>query len=114
MVDLPLTNALGAVVVSADAYGRLTPEQQAIVTRISQDVFARLVEATHQQNAEAAAAITTRNIRKVTPDADAIAAFQAVGHRVWDRMAGQLYERELLDKLTAALATWRHAQGQPQ
>jgi len=114
MVDLPLTNALGAVLVSDDAYRRLTPDQQAIVTRIARDVFARLVEATHQQNREAAEAITTRNITKIVPDAGSVAAFQAIGRRVWDRMAGKLYERELLDQLTQALAAWRRERGLPQ
>lgn len=114
MVDLPLTNSLGAVVVSDAAWQRLTPEQQAIVTRICQDIFARLIDATHQQNEEATAAITTRNITKITPDAAAIASFQAVGHRVWERLVGRLYDRELLDKLTGALAASRRERGLPE
>lgn len=114
MVDLPLTNSLGAVVVGETAWQRLTPEQQAIVTRISADIFARLVDATHQQNEEATAAITTRNITKVVPEAAAIHEFQTVGRRVWDRMVGRLYERELLDTLTDALAASRRERGQPE
>jgi TRAP-type C4-dicarboxylate transport system substrate-binding protein len=114
MVDLPLTNSLGAVVVSEAAWQRLTPEQQGIVTRICQDVFARLIAATHQQNDEATAAITTRNISKVAPDDAAIAEFQAVGRRVWDRMVDRLYERELLDQLTGALAASRRERGLPE
>jgi len=114
MVDLPLTNSLGAVVVSDATWQKLTPEQQATVTRICADIFARLVDATHQQNDEATAAITTRNITKVAPDAAAIEAFQAVGRRVWDRMAGRLYERELLEKLTGALAASRRERGLPE
>jgi TRAP-type C4-dicarboxylate transport system substrate-binding protein len=111
MVDLPLTNAMGAVVVSAEAFDRLTPEQQACVTRIADEIFARLLDATHQQNAEAAAAITGRNIRTLTPDPAAVTAFETVGRRVWGRLVGVLYDRELLDRLTGALEAARRAAG---
>jgi TRAP-type transport system periplasmic protein len=111
MVDLPLTNAMGAVVVSNAAWDRLTTDQQATVTRIAADVFTRLAAATIQQNTEATAAITSRNIQKVAPDPAAVEEFHAIGRRVWDRLVGTFYDRALLDRLTGALAAYRGEPG---
>lgn len=107
MVDVPITHSVGAVVLDEQQWARLAPVQAAVVERIAADVFGRLNEATRQQNREAQEAILSRNITLVPLDAGALEGFEAVGRRVWDRLSGKLYERELLDRLTGALARAR-------
>jgi TRAP-type C4-dicarboxylate transport system substrate-binding protein len=107
MVDVPITHAMGAVVLSARQYAKLSPEQAQIVQRIADEIFARLLESTRSQNREAAEAILERNIESVTPDADARRHFEAIGMRVWERLSGELYDQELLDRLTTALRAAR-------
>ncbi len=111
MTDARITNGMGAVIVSTAAYDRLSAEQKAIVERICSDVFTRLIAATRQQNDEAAAAILERSITRIEPDASAMIEFEAIGRKVWDRLAGTLYERELLEKLTAAVTAARQGAG---
>jgi TRAP-type C4-dicarboxylate transport system substrate-binding protein len=111
MVDVPITHAMGAVVLSEEQFGKLTPQQAATVERIAADVFGRLNAATRQQNEEAQAAILGRNIEAVGIDAASLAQFEEIGRRVWERLVGVLYERPLLDRLTSALAQSRREGG---
>ena len=110
MTDLRLTHSIGAVVLSTRAYDRLSTEQQAIVTRHAAEIFGRLVRETRRQNDEAAEAITEARISRVAPAPGEVAAFEELGRRVWDELAGTLYEPELLARLTAALAAARAAE----
>lgn len=112
MTDLRITHALGAVVLSKKQFDKLTPQQATIVRRIATEVFGRLGVATREQNAEAAEVVIERNIELVTPDPASQADFIVVGRRVWDRMVGKLYERELLDRLLAGLDEARRAAGE--
>jgi hypothetical protein len=111
MVDVPITHAMGAVVLSEEQFGKLAPEQAATVLRIAGDVFGRLNMATRQQNEEAEAAIVERNIGRVSIDAASLAQFEDIGQRVWERLVGVLYERPLLDRLTGELARARRERG---
>jgi TRAP-type C4-dicarboxylate transport system substrate-binding protein len=110
MTNLRLTHSIGAVVLSAAAFDRLTPGQQAIVTRIADETFARLNEATRRQNAESIAAVSEARIEVIEPTASTREAFDAVGRRVWQSLAGRLYEPALLERLLAALAEARGEQ----
>ncbi|MBD3237149.1 MAG: ABC transporter substrate-binding protein [Candidatus Eisenbacteria bacterium] len=112
MTDLPITHALGAVVLSKKQFDRLTPAQMAALRRNADEIFARLIAATRAQNDEAAEVVVERNIERVAPRPGSRDDFQAVGRRVWDQMAGQLYERELLDRLLRGLQQARGASGE--
>ncbi len=114
MTDLRLTHSIGAVVLSASAFDRVSPEHQAMITRIADDTFARLNQATRRQNEESIAAVVEARIERVELTASTITNFNAIGRRVWQSLAGELYEPELLDRLTAALAEARAEQGAPR
>jgi len=107
MTDIPITHALGAVVLSQSQFDKLRPDEAEALERIAAEIFSRLLAATRAQNDEAAAAISERNIERIDPQAGALAEFEAVGRRVWQRLAGELYDPELLDRLTAALEAAR-------
>ena len=111
MVDLPLTYANGAVVLDAQAYDRLSASQQETLSRLAAEIFARLNEATRKQNEESIAVLREARIQVDQADPAAVAEFVEIGRRVWQGLVGELYDQELLDRLTGALAEMRSAQG---
>jgi len=111
LIDVPLTYSIGAVVVDVKAYDRLSDQQKEIVARIAGEIFPRLNQATRQQNDEAKAALLGNRMQLVTPDAAAVADYQAIGRRVWHALAGKMYPPELLGQLTGALEQARGGEG---
>ncbi len=107
MTDLPITHAMGAVVVSKRSFDELTAQETATVHRIADDVFGRLQIATREQNLESIEVVAERNIERVPPDPNRVTEFEAIGRTVWREMTGELYEQALLDQLTDALARMR-------
>lgn len=107
MMNVPISYGLGAVVVDKKSYDRLNAAQIQIVKNVADDVFARLAESTRQQNLEARQAMLDRNVKLVDVDSGAVNGFIATGNKVWDKLAGDLYERQLLDKLTSSLQASR-------
>lgn len=108
VTDLRISHAMGAVVISKKDYDKLSPAEIETVRRLSADVFGRLNAATRQQNDEALAVLLQQGLQRVAPDEASTAAFRVIGQRVWERMTGVLYERDLLERLTAALEQSRH------
>ena len=108
MTDVPITHAMGAVVLNKKTFDKLRAEQQATVKRIAADIFDRLLAATRQQNREAADVIAERNIARVAVSQQDVRGFEATSRRVWEQLVGVLYERDLLDKLTAVVEASRN------
>lgn len=107
MTDLPITHAMGAIVVRKESFDQLTAAEAAIVRRVADDVFARLEQATRKQNLSAIDVVAERNIKPVAPAGLDRGEFDAIGQEVWRNMTGELYDRALLDRLTQALAESR-------
>lgn len=107
MTDVPITHAMGAVILKKSTFDRLTAEQASIVRRIAGEIFDRLLVATRQQNAESIEVAIERNIARVNVDSSDRRGFEAIGRRVWTQLIGVLYERDLLDKLTSTLEAAR-------
>jgi TRAP-type C4-dicarboxylate transport system substrate-binding protein len=103
MTKVPLTHALGAVVVKTEQIEKLSPEDRRILMAESRDVFRRLAEATAAENKEAEKVLQERGITFVDPDASIQEEFKAIGRRVWDELAGELYSKELLDRVLGAV-----------
>ena len=108
MTDVPITHAMGAVVLNKKTFDKLRAEQQATVKRIAADIFDRLLAATRQQNREAADVIAERNIARVAVSQQDVRGFEATSRRVWEQLVGVLYERDLLDKLTGVVEASRN------
>lgn len=103
MTPLPVTHAMGAVVVDRERFAKLTPQQAEVVKRLAAEIFGRLNQATRAENDESAEVIAERNITRAPVPVSSIAGFEQTGRKVWDRLVGVLYDRALLDRLIAAL-----------
>jgi TRAP-type C4-dicarboxylate transport system substrate-binding protein len=99
MTKIPVTHALGAVVVKTEQLNKLSPEDREILMSSSREVFRKLAVATEEENARAEEVLQERGITFVDPDPAIREEFETKGRRVWQRLAGELYGQELLDRV---------------
>jgi len=109
MTKLPLTHALGAVVVRTDQLDKLSAGDRAILKEESGKVFRKLAKATADENLQAEKVLQERGITFVDPDPSVQEEFKTKGHKVWDELAGELYSKELLDRVRGAVQSVRGA-----
>jgi TRAP-type transport system periplasmic protein len=106
----PMADAAGAVLLHRSLWNRLSPAQQEILSEIARRRLRELTLASRRDNAAALEAFLEAGIRAVEPESEAAArAFEEIGIRVQDRLAGQLYDAELLARVRATIAARRAA-----
>lgn len=107
MMDIPLTHATGAVLVSKRFMETLTPQEQTLLKEVSRTHLRRLNALTREEQASAIAAIRQQGISVQAMAPAQAQEFQALGRQVQSRLTGQLYSRDLLDNVTKLLGKTR-------
>ena len=110
MSEVPITHAIGAVIVTGKAWKKISPESQAKVREIADDVFARLKESSRQENRQAMDDIRAAGIEIAPITAEQLAVFQEIGERAARKSVGKLYSEELLNEVRGVIATHRAGQ----
>jgi TRAP-type C4-dicarboxylate transport system substrate-binding protein len=109
MSELPISHAIGAVVVSKRAYANVSESSREKVREIAADVFARLNAASRDENRRAIEDIRAAGIAIVPVEGNDLAVFRAIGARAAARTAGTIYSPELLARVQATVAEYRAA-----
>lgn len=105
--DLPITHAMGAVVVANSAWDEIPAEHQPTVRRLCDEYFAKLRTATAAENAESRAVIERNGVETVRPGAGETERLTAIGTEVAEALTGSLYPAELLAQVRGELAAFR-------
>ncbi len=108
MLNLPLTNATGAVLMTRKLFDQIPPEKQKILLEICRKRLRELTELTRKDNRDAIEEMIKSGITlSARPEQDELERFQQVGTRVEQRLIGQLYPEELLHEVKQALQSYR-------
>ncbi len=107
MIDVPLADAAGAVLVSKKYFDRIPPELQEVVMRNSKVYFKRLIQMTRKDNKEAVDAMKQRGISLIKADESDTRYYVEVSQRARRKLAGRLYTEEFLQRIEKALETFR-------
>jgi TRAP-type C4-dicarboxylate transport system substrate-binding protein len=107
MSEVPITHAIGAVVVTEGAWSKIPPEAQSAIRTIAADVFARLKESSRADNREAVDVIREAGVEIVPIPPDALAEFREIGARAAQSQVGVLYSAELLERVQGVVAATR-------
>jgi len=110
MSAVPITHAIGAVIVSKKAYAPVSAASRQKVREIAADVFSRLKVSSRQENRDAIEDIRRAGIEVVPIGADAMRVFREIGDRASQRGVGQLYSADLLARIRSAVAEVRPAE----
>lgn len=107
MLDLPMTNATAAILVTKKSYDKLSRENQEILKRKTTEHMKRLIELTRKDNKSSIAVLKQSGIEVVSPSQGEIEQFNRSGEQVREMLKGKLYEKELLDKVLKTLEEFR-------
>ncbi|MBZ0265499.1 TRAP transporter substrate-binding protein DctP [bacterium] len=108
MLDLPLTNAMGAVLMTKSQFDKIPPEHQAKLLEISREKLRELTILSRKDNEEAIRQMIKSGITVLEkPEVDELQNFRAIGEGVKRDLTGSLYSAELLVEVEEVLATFR-------
>ena len=109
MSETPITHAIGAVVVTQDAWAKLAEGDRAKVRAIAEDVFARLKESSRRENRAAIDDIRKAGLEIVGIAPADLEVFREIGARAAKRSEGVLFPAELLARVRKVVADHRAA-----
>ena len=107
MMDVPLANVSGAVLISKKMFDKLSPEHQAILKEKGRQHMANLVEQGRKDNAASLELMKQNNIEIVKVPEENLSEFYEVAKQAHKDLTGKLYPAELLGKIETALEEFR-------
>lgn len=105
--DIPITHAMGAVVIANDAWDKIPAEHQDTVRNLCNTYFAKLRKATAAENSESQNVIAESGVETVTPAAGEVERLRAIGIDVAAALTGQLFPADLLNQVRTELEEYR-------
>ncbi len=108
MLDLPLANSNGAVLIDRRQFDKLSPENQQKLKEISLKYFGKLTEMSRADNEKSLKLIQETGIQFTEiADKSQIEAFYESGRQARRSLIGKLYDQQLLDRVENSLAEFR-------
>ncbi|BBO73652.1 C4-dicarboxylate ABC transporter [Desulfosarcina widdelii] len=107
LLDFPMVNSTGALLMTKSAFYRLKPENREIVSRLVKQYSAELVRLTRRDNDEAMQVIQEAGIERIAPTSEQIASFQRSAQKNYEMSVPSLYSQELLDRIRGLIAEYR-------
>jgi TRAP-type C4-dicarboxylate transport system substrate-binding protein len=114
MLDAPLANASGAVVISRKKFEELPPDLREILLRNGSIYLKKLTQVSREENAKSIETLKKNGITVVEPSSpEALRSYEEIGRRARRLLAGKLFTPELLDKIEHAVAAYRDTHHSP-
>lgn len=110
MSMLPITNASGAVLINKKTFDKLSPAHQQVLLDVSKKHLRHLVEQTRLDNEKAITEIEKSGVELIpAPEGQALEEFKATSQSVRKKLAGDLFDQEILDMVLNALQQYRES-----
>ncbi len=108
MMEVPLADAAGAVLISKAMYDKIPAPYQSILVSNAQKYFGQLMKLSREDNARSIATLKQNGIQLIpAPPADQLQMFYEKGKEARRLMAGKLYSLELVEEVEQALLEFR-------
>jgi TRAP-type transport system periplasmic protein len=108
MTSLPLTHSTGAVLISADVFKKIPEEHARMIQSEFKSAMVRLTRELREQNQEAIRTIEKSGVTILPMPAEPeLKAFYRIHDQVAGKLAGDLFPKELLERIYKILATMR-------
>ncbi len=113
MMDLPLADASGAVVITKKKFDELSPDLQEILLRNGRKYMRELTLKSRKENADAITAMRKSGIQLIEVTSQkAMQDYIAAGKRARQSLVGTLYDQDFLNRVEKAVADFRATSGQ--
>ncbi len=111
MLNLPLANSNGAVLLSNKQFEKLTTDQQKILKDLSREYLGKLTAMSRQDNEKSLNLIKETGIQFTElKDKTKIESFYKLGESARRDLVGKLYDKKLLDQVEQSLKEFRKKQ----
>ena len=108
MLNAPLADASGAVVISKKKFDELPPELQEILLRNGKIYMQKLTQLSREENAASIETLKKNGVTAVeVPSAQALDEYAGLGKKARKLLAGKLFPADLVDRVEKALAEYR-------
>ena len=109
MLNLPLANSTGAVLLAKKQFDKLTIEQQKILKDLSWEYLGKLTDMSRQDNIKSLDLIKETGIQFTDlSDRSKIDAFYVLGKEARQNLVDKLYDQKLLDQVENSLEEFRN------
>jgi TRAP-type C4-dicarboxylate transport system substrate-binding protein len=107
MLDFPMVNATGALLMNKAAFDRLGPENREIVRRMARHYSSKLVQLTRRDNDEAIQVLREAGIALIPPTPEQMDSFRRSAEKNYERSIPSLYSRDLYEKIRGLISEYR-------
>jgi len=107
MVDVPLTNASGAVLISKSYFDKLPADLQEILKRNAGIYLPKLTEMIRKDNRDAVTELKKHGIQLLKANERDLQEYIQVGIKSRHALVGKLYSADLLNRVETAIANFR-------
>ncbi len=107
MLNYPVVNSTGALVLKKEIFDRLSPENQNLLKTTAKTYCDKLIQATREDNREALAVMQETGITFVSPSAEEKRFFKQAAEKSRRKNIPDLYSEDLLNRVEELLKTYR-------
>ncbi len=109
MVDVPLADAAGSVLISKKFYDQLPKDLQEILLRDGRIYISKLTQMSRKDNGDAMTELKKRGITVLSVNEQDLREYIEVGNRSRRALVGKLYTEDFLNRVEKAIADYRTA-----
>lgn len=111
LLDFPLTNASGAVVIAKREFNKLSSDLQKILLDNGTKYMRKLTEQSRKDNAKSLQILKKNGMKFVQPDAKEVKTYDEIGKKARTALSGTLFSQDLLNRVEQSLAEFRSKGG---
>ena len=101
-----------ALLIDGQAFGRLRPEDQAVVREVMEGVYRKFDQNGVRDNDEALRALLDSGLQLVEPEMDEVAHWRTIVNQSHEQLGAKgVYDLELLRRIQRLLENYRAGQG---
>jgi TRAP-type C4-dicarboxylate transport system substrate-binding protein len=107
MLDYPMVNSTGAIVVSKNVFDRLSPENRSVLKDAAKKYCAELINLTRRDNDEARTILKQSGIKFILPSIKEVSFLEESAKKTYETNIPELYSKDLFDKVMNILNEFR-------
>ncbi|MCB0290743.1 MAG: TRAP transporter substrate-binding protein DctP [Calditrichaeota bacterium] len=112
MMNVPLANVSGAVLISTKMFDKLSPEHQKILVEKGREHMRRLVKLGREDNEKSIELMKANGVQMVEVPKENLKEFYTAAESAYKSLVGKLYSQALLDQVTGALEAYRNGKAE--
>jgi TRAP-type C4-dicarboxylate transport system substrate-binding protein len=109
MVDVPLADAAGSVLISKKYYDQLPKDLQEILLRNGRLYISRLTQLSRKDNNDSVTELKKRGISILTANEKDLQEYIEVGRRSRRALVGKLFSEDFLNRVEKSVSDYRNA-----